>query len=79
MYSYDLFSVHIYIFRNVFIECTCTDLTKGKIVLDTLVTMFSQYSDTPFVIEPVETVCKGKKKINSKYLLDMCSKKAIAF
>jgi len=49
--------------RNVFIECTCTDLTKGKIVLDTLVTMFSQYSDTPFVIEPVETVCKGEVSV----------------
>ena len=46
-------------FRNVFIECTCTDLTKGKIVLDTLVTMFSQYTQTPFIIEPVETLSQG--------------------
>jgi len=45
--------------KNVLIECTCTDLTKGKIVLDTLVTMFSQYCSTPFSIEPVETVSKG--------------------
>ncbi|KAI5753755.1 hypothetical protein M8J77_003071 [Diaphorina citri] len=29
--------------RNIFIECTATDLTKAKIVLDTLVSMFSQY------------------------------------
>uniref|UniRef100_A0A8C5HPJ7 Phenylalanine--tRNA ligase beta subunit n=1 Tax=Gouania willdenowi TaxID=441366 RepID=A0A8C5HPJ7_GOUWI len=33
--------------KNVFIECTATDLTKAKVVLDTLVTMFSQYSSQP--------------------------------
>jgi len=49
--------------KNVLIECTCTDLTKGKIVLDTLVTMFSQYCTTPFTIEPVETVCKGTTNV----------------
>lgn len=40
--------------RNVFIECTATDLKKAKIVLDILVCMFSQYCDDPFTIE--ETV-----------------------
>jgi len=49
--------------KNVFIECTCTDLTKGKIVLDTLVTMFSQYCSKPFTIEPVETSIKGKVEV----------------
>lgn len=29
---------------DVFIECTGTDLTKANIVLDTVVTMFSQAS-----------------------------------
>ena len=29
--------------KNIFIEATATDLTKAKIVLDTLVTMFSVY------------------------------------
>ncbi|XP_062505124.1 phenylalanine--tRNA ligase beta subunit-like [Corticium candelabrum] len=42
--------------RNVFIECTATDLTKAKIVLDTLVTMFSQYCEEPFVVESAEVV-----------------------
>jgi phenylalanyl-tRNA synthetase beta chain len=28
--------------RDVFIECTATDLTKAHIVLDTVVTMFSE-------------------------------------
>ncbi|CAG8560967.1 235_t:CDS:2 [Acaulospora colombiana] len=34
--------------RNVFIECTATDLTKAKIVLNTVVTMFSEHCDQPF-------------------------------
>ena len=34
--------------KNIFIECTGTDLTKTKIVLDTLVTMFSQHCKVPF-------------------------------
>lgn len=38
---------------NVFIECTATDLTKANIVLDTVVTMFSEYCATPFQVEPV--------------------------
>lgn len=42
--------------RNVFIECTATDLTKAKTVVNTIVTMFSQYCDEPFSFEPVEVV-----------------------
>lgn len=42
--------------KNVFIECTAIDLTKAKVVLDTLVTIFSQYCRRPFVVEPVEVV-----------------------
>lgn len=38
---------------NVFIECTATDLTKANIVLDTMVTMFSEYAAQPFTVEPV--------------------------
>jgi phenylalanyl-tRNA synthetase beta chain len=39
---------------NVFIECTATDLTKANIVLDTVVTMFSEYcTPTPYVVEGV--------------------------
>lgn len=40
--------------KNIFIECTGTDLNRAKIVLDTLVTMFSQYCAKPFTVEPVE-------------------------
>ncbi|VDL99323.1 unnamed protein product [Schistocephalus solidus] len=34
--------------RNVFIECTATDLHKASITLDTIVCMFSEYCATPF-------------------------------
>ncbi|OWF46695.1 phenylalanine--tRNA ligase beta subunit-like [Mizuhopecten yessoensis] len=37
--------------RNVFIECTATDLTKAKVVIDTLVAMFCEYCDKPFTVE----------------------------
>uniref|UniRef100_A0A8C3T8L1 Phenylalanine--tRNA ligase beta subunit n=1 Tax=Chelydra serpentina TaxID=8475 RepID=A0A8C3T8L1_CHESE len=35
--------------RNVFVECTATDITKAKIVLDILVTMFSEYCEKQFI------------------------------
>uniref|UniRef100_A0A8D3D0G8 Phenylalanine--tRNA ligase beta subunit n=1 Tax=Scophthalmus maximus TaxID=52904 RepID=A0A8D3D0G8_SCOMX len=34
--------------KNVFVECTATDVTKAKIVLDMMVTMFSVYCSQPF-------------------------------
>lgn len=39
--------------KNIFIECTATDLTKANIVLDTIVTMFGEYCATPFAVEGV--------------------------
>ena len=42
--------------KNVLIECTCTDLHKGKIVLNTMIAMFSQYSSTPFTCEAMDVV-----------------------
>jgi phenylalanyl-tRNA synthetase beta subunit len=29
--------------KNVFIECTATDITKANVVLQTMVAMFSEY------------------------------------
>ncbi|KAH0624011.1 hypothetical protein JD844_007288 [Phrynosoma platyrhinos] len=50
--------------KNVFIECTATDLTKAKIVLDILVTMFSEYCQKAFTIEAAEvTYPSGKSHI----------------
>ncbi|KAJ8758564.1 hypothetical protein K2173_000285 [Erythroxylum novogranatense] len=42
--------------KNVFIECTATDLTKAKIVLNTMVTTFSAYCKSKFEVEPVEVI-----------------------
>ncbi|VAH17527.1 unnamed protein product [Triticum turgidum subsp. durum] len=42
--------------RNVFIECTATDITKANIVLNTMVAMFSEYCENKFEVEPVEVV-----------------------
>lgn len=46
--------------KNVFIECTATDLTKAKVVLDTIVCMFSQYCKKKFTVEYVEVVMPDK-------------------
>lgn len=40
--------------KNVFIECTATDLTTANIVLNTMVTMFSVYCERKFEVEPVK-------------------------
>ena len=42
--------------KNVFIECTATDLTKARIVLDTIVCTFSQYCKTKYTVETVQVV-----------------------
>lgn len=42
--------------KNVFIECTATDLTKAHIVLNIMVTMFSEHCAAPFTVEPVDVV-----------------------
>lgn len=42
--------------RNVFIECTATDLTKAHIVLKTLVAAFSEYTESKYTIEAVQVV-----------------------
>lgn len=42
--------------RNVLIEVTATDLHKSKVVLDTLVTMFSEYCKEPFIAEKVQVI-----------------------
>ena len=39
--------------RNVFIECTATDLTKAGVTLNTMVAMFSRYCEQAFTVEPV--------------------------
>ncbi|KAI8909216.1 hypothetical protein EDD86DRAFT_270446 [Gorgonomyces haynaldii] len=40
--------------KNVFIECTATDKHKAQTVLQTMVTMFSQYCKEQFTVEQVK-------------------------
>ena len=40
----------------MFIECTATDLHKAEVVLDTVVTMFSEYCASKFEIEPIQVI-----------------------
>ncbi|XP_038708255.1 phenylalanine--tRNA ligase beta subunit, cytoplasmic [Tripterygium wilfordii] len=47
--------------KNVFIECTATDLTKAKIVLNTMATIFSSYCGRKFEVEPVEVIYSDGK------------------
>ncbi|XP_072929340.1 phenylalanine--tRNA ligase beta subunit [Epargyreus clarus] len=37
--------------KNVFIECTATDLTKAIVVLDTMVTMFSEHCSNKYEVQ----------------------------
>lgn len=54
--------------KNVFIECTATDLTKANIVLDTVVTMFSEYCVIPFTVEPVQVNFEENGAIVKSYV-----------
>uniref|UniRef100_A0A3Q3LWI0 Phenylalanine--tRNA ligase beta subunit n=1 Tax=Mastacembelus armatus TaxID=205130 RepID=A0A3Q3LWI0_9TELE len=47
--------------KNVFIECTATDVTKAKIVLDIIVTMFSEYCSQPFTKEKLSSEFINRK------------------
>nr|XP_006815108.1 PREDICTED: phenylalanine--tRNA ligase beta subunit-like [Saccoglossus kowalevskii] len=49
--------------KNIFIESTATDLTKAKVVLDTLVTMFCGYCTQPFIVESVEVINPDGSKV----------------
>jgi len=42
--------------RNIFIDLTATDQTKLSIVTNIIATMFSEYCEEPFTIEPVKIV-----------------------
>ena len=48
--------------KNVFIEITCTDVTRGKIVLNTMVSMFSEYCSYKFNIEQVKIIRKTEEE-----------------
>lgn len=47
--------------KNVFIKCIGTDLTKAKIVLEIIATMFSGYCKNQFTVEATEVVFPNQK------------------
>ncbi|XP_032681405.1 phenylalanine--tRNA ligase beta subunit [Odontomachus brunneus] len=47
--------------KNIFIECTATDLTKARVVLDTIVCAFSQYCSTKHTAETVKVIYPNKQ------------------
>jgi phenylalanyl-tRNA synthetase beta chain len=59
--------------KNVFIECTATDLTKANIVLDTVVAMFSEYCATPFSVHPVKVQYEKDGNIVDSYTTPVMS------
>uniref|UniRef100_A0A8C6UG41 Phenylalanine--tRNA ligase beta subunit n=1 Tax=Neogobius melanostomus TaxID=47308 RepID=A0A8C6UG41_9GOBI len=59
--------------KNVFIECTAMDLTKAKIVLDMMVTMFSEYCSQPFTVEEAEVVHPDGKTCELAYRTETLS------
>ncbi|KAI8053026.1 hypothetical protein BDF22DRAFT_728864 [Syncephalis plumigaleata] len=42
--------------KNIFIECTATDVTKARVVLNTIITAFSEYCTDQWSVEPVDVV-----------------------
>ncbi|TFY77308.1 hypothetical protein EWM64_g6702, partial [Hericium alpestre] len=49
--------------RNVYIDVTATDLTKINIIINIVSTMFSEYCEEPFTIEPVKVVYPDGKVV----------------
>ena len=49
--------------RNVFIECTATDLTKANVVLNTMLTMFAQYCAEPFTYARARAPLRRKSRV----------------
>ena len=49
--------------RNVFIECTATDLTKARITLGVICAAFAKYCARPYEVEVVNVVKGGKVSV----------------
>jgi phenylalanyl-tRNA synthetase beta chain len=54
--------------QNVFIECTGTDKHKADIVLNTILAAFSQYSSSPYSVEPVKVEYEDHEEETPKFL-----------
>ncbi|KAE9354857.1 Phenylalanine--tRNA ligase beta subunit [Phytophthora fragariae] len=62
--------------KNVFIECTATDITKAKVVLNTMIAMFSEYCAKPFTVEPVQVIYEDET-VNQNELTPNLSKRSV--
>jgi phenylalanyl-tRNA synthetase beta chain len=66
--------------KNVFIECTATDITKAHVVLNTIVTMFSQYCKEKFKVEPVEIIYQDvDSKLNTDFVKKLTKESSSTF
>lgn len=61
--------------KNVFIECTATDITKAKVVLNTMIAMFSEYCAKPFTVEPVQVDYEDESVNKSELTPDLTNRK----
>ena len=63
--------------NNIFIECTATDLTKANIVLDTVVSMFSEHCGEKFSFEQCEITYEstGETHVTPKMSQRTCEAK----
>ncbi len=58
--------------KDIFIECTATDLTKAHIVLNMMVTMFSPYCTRPFTVESVKVVYLDAQQQPVRLCVNLC-------
>ncbi|KAF8484915.1 phenylalanyl-tRNA synthetase subunit beta [Russula ochroleuca] len=61
--------------RNIFIDLTATDQTKLNVVTNIMITMFSEYCEEPFTIEPVKIIYPDGRVVISP---DLSSRKTQA-
>ncbi|KAF4320130.1 hypothetical protein BBO99_00002457 [Phytophthora kernoviae] len=60
--------------KNVFIECTATDITKAKVVLNTMIAMFSEYCAKPFTVEPVQVIYEDESVNKNEMTPDLINR-----
>ncbi|MCJ1474902.1 phenylalanine--tRNA ligase subunit beta [Lambiella insularis] len=60
--------------KNVFIDVTATDRTKVELVTNILVAMFSQYTNEPFTVEPIQVISEHNSE--SRQVPDLAPRKA---
>ncbi|GMF12726.1 unnamed protein product [Phytophthora lilii] len=62
--------------KNVLIECTATDITKAKVVLNTMIAMFSEYCAKPFTVEPVQVIYEDEA-VNESEMTPSLEKRSV--